>query len=100
LSFFFFFSSRRRHTRCSRDWKNTGNSIYSKGRFIVRKDSSIHAASDLVGKRISLISRYGAGAYLAPRAYLRNNGIDIEKDMEVEYTKNLKKAAYNVILGR
>ena len=80
--------------------KNTGNSIYSKGRFIVRKDSPIVGPKDLVGKRISLIGRYGAGAYLAPRAYLSKNGIDIEKDMKVEYTSNLKKSAYNVILGR
>jgi len=80
--------------------KNTGNSIYSRGRFIVRKDSVINNPKDLVGKKISLIGRYGAGAYLAPRAYLRKNGIDIEKDMEVEYTSNLKKSAYNVILGR
>ena len=48
--------------------KNTGNSIYSRGRWLVRKDSSIHSAKDLKGKKIALISPNGAGSYLAPRA--------------------------------
>lgn len=79
--------------------KNTGNSIYSQGRFLVRNDSNIKSIKDLKGKKIALISRYGAGSYLAPRASLANQGIDIEKDVSVEYTKNLKKAAYMVMLG-
>lgn len=79
--------------------KNTGNSIYSKGRFLVRSDSAITTIKDLKGKKIALISRYGAGSYLAPRASLAKQGLNIEKDVKVEYTKNLKKAAYMVMLG-
>jgi len=79
--------------------KNTGNSIYSQGRFLVRNDSAITKIQDLKGKKIALISRYGAGSYLAPRAALAKNGLEIEKDVKVEYTKNLKKAAYMVMLG-
>ena len=79
--------------------KNTGDSIYSTGRFLVRKDSKIKSIKDLMGKKIALISRYGAGSYLAPRASLEKHGINIEKDVDVEYTKNLKKAAYMVMLG-
>jgi len=79
--------------------KNTGDSVYSQGRFLVRNDSTIKNASDLKGKKIALISPYGAGSYLAPRAYLAKSGLDIEKDVDVEYTKNLKKAAYMVLLG-
>ena len=79
--------------------KNTGDSVYSKGRFLVRNDSPIKNASDLKGKKIALISPYGAGSYLAPRAYLAKSGLDIDKDVSVEYTKNLKKAAYMVLLG-
>ncbi len=79
--------------------QNTGNSIYSQGRFLVRNDSAITSIKDLKGKKIALISRYGAGSYLAPRASLAKQGLDIEKDVKVEYTKNLKKAAYMVMLG-
>ncbi len=79
--------------------KNTGNSIYSQGRFLVRNDSAITTIKDLKGKKMALISRLGAGSYLAPRASLAKQGLDIEKDVTVEYTKNLKKAAYMVMLG-
>ena len=79
--------------------KNTGDSVYSQGRFLVRNDSSIKSAGDLKGKKIALISPYGAGSYLAPRAFLAKNGLDIDKDVTIEYTKNLKKAAYMVLLG-
>jgi len=79
--------------------KNTGNSIYSQGKFLVRHDSNITSIKDLKGKKIALISRYGAGSYLAPRASLAKQGLEIEKDVKVEYTKDLKKAAYMVMLG-
>jgi ABC-type phosphate/phosphonate transport system substrate-binding protein len=79
--------------------KNTANSIYSKGRFLVRNDSSITNIKDLKGKKMALNSPYGTGAYLAPRAYMRKHGIDIESDVEVEFTRNLKKAAYMILLG-
>ena len=79
--------------------KNTGNSVYSQGRFLVRNDSTITSIKDLKDKKMALISRYGAGSYLAPRASLAQQGLDIEKDVDVEYTKSLKKAAYMVMLG-
>jgi len=79
--------------------QNTGSSIYSQGRFLVRNDSAITSIKDLKGKKVALISRFGAGSYLAPRASFAKQGLDIEKDVNVEYTKNLKKAAYMVMLG-
>ena len=79
--------------------KNTGNSIYSRGKWLVRNDSPIKTANDLKGKKIALISPYGAGSYLAPRAYLKKHGLDIDKDVQLEFTGNLKKAAYMVMLG-
>ncbi|MDH5543988.1 MAG: phosphate/phosphite/phosphonate ABC transporter substrate-binding protein [Gammaproteobacteria bacterium] len=79
--------------------RNTGNSVLSRGRFLVRNDSNITSIKDLKGKKIALISRFGAGSYLAPRASLAREGLDIEKDVTVEFTNNLKKAAYMVMLG-
>lgn len=79
--------------------QNTGNSIYSQGRWLVRNDSPIKTAQDLKGKTVALISPYGAGSYLAPRAYLAKHGLDIDKDVKLEFTGNLKKAAYMVMLG-
>ena len=79
--------------------QNVTGSIYSSGRFLVKRDSDIHNVTELRGKKIALISPLGALAYLAPRAYLSERGIDIDKDMEIVYTQNLKKAAYMVMLG-
>lgn len=98
-SYLFSLLARESNVSAIAQMKNTGNSIYSQGRFLVRNDSNIKSIKDLKGKKIALISRYGAGSYLAPRASLAKNGLDIEKDVEVEYTKNLKKAAYMVMLG-
>ncbi|MDH5325655.1 MAG: PhnD/SsuA/transferrin family substrate-binding protein [Gammaproteobacteria bacterium] len=79
--------------------ENTSNSIYSQGRFLVRSDSPIKSVSELKGKKIALISPFGAGAYLAPKAYLMKHGIDIDKEVNINFTKDLKKAAYMVMLG-
>lgn len=79
--------------------KNTGGNIYSQGRFLVRNDSAITSIKDIKGKKVALISRFGAGSYLAPRASFAKSGLNIDKDVNVEYTKNLKKAAYMVMLG-
>ena len=79
--------------------RNTDGSIYSRGRFLVRSDSKVKSAEDLKGKKIALISPLGSGAYLAPRAYLTSKGVDVDQDVEIEFTKSLKKAAYMVMLG-
>lgn len=79
--------------------RNTDNSIYSRGRFLVKNSSNITKVEDLKGKKVALISPLGAGAYLAPKAYLNQRGVDIDKDVDVIFTKNLKKAAYMVLLG-
>ncbi len=79
--------------------QNVGGSIYSQGRFLVRSDSEVRQLEDLRGRKLALISPLGAGAYLAPRAYLRERDIDVEEDVDVVFTKDLKKAAYMVMLG-
>lgn len=71
----------------------------SVGRFIVRADSGIKDIDDLRGHKLALISPLGAGAYLAPRAYLNSLGLDIDKDIDLVFTGDLKKSVYSVLLG-
>lgn len=71
----------------------------SVGRFIVRADSGIEDIGDLRGHKLALISPLGAGAYLAPRAYLNSLGLDIDKDIDLVFTGDLKKSVYSVLLG-
>jgi phosphonate transport system substrate-binding protein len=49
--------------------------------FIARVDSSIHSLSDLKGKRFALGSRDSSHAAILPVSFLREAGLDPEKDL-------------------
>ncbi len=76
---------------------NISNTIYSKGRYLVRTDGNIKKIEDLKGKKIALVSRVGAASYLAPRAQLRKLHINIDNDLQITFTKDLKKATYMLL---
>lgn len=88
----------RQHARALVQMMNLAGSTTSQGRFVVRKESGLESIEDLNGKSMALISPLGAGAYLAPRAYLREHDLDIERDLSVTYTRDLVKATYMVML--
>lgn len=79
--------------------RNIEGGTTSQGRFIVRADSGIDSVDDLRGRKLALISPLGAGAYLAPRAYLNDIGMDIHRDLDLVFTGDLKKSIYAVLLG-
>ncbi|BCO30992.1 hypothetical protein TspCOW1_10950 [Thiohalobacter sp. COW1] len=79
--------------------RNLDGMTTSQGSFIVRADSGIRSVDDLRGRKLALISPLGAGAYLAPRAYLRDFGMDIHTDLDLVFTGDLKKSVYAVLLG-
>lgn len=53
---------------------------------MTRKDSGITDVKDLKGKKIAFVDPSSTSGYLFPGAYLIENGIDIEKDIEYEYS--------------
>ncbi|MBI1864967.1 MAG: PhnD/SsuA/transferrin family substrate-binding protein, partial [Nitrospirae bacterium] len=57
---------------------------------VVRKDSGIKTLDDLRGKRIAFVSHLASSGYLVPRAYLMSQGIDVDREMKVVFTKNLR----------
>ncbi len=79
--------------------RNKAGLISSRGRVLVRKDSNIKTLADLRGGTVSLISPNGAGSYLAPRAFFNQQGIDMEKDINISYSGDLKKSVYEVLLN-
>jgi ABC-type phosphate/phosphonate transport system substrate-binding protein len=51
--------------------------------FITRTDSPIHSLSDLKGKRFPLGSRDSSHAAILPVHFLREGGLDPERDLQV-----------------
>lgn len=78
--------------------RNKSGQITSRGRVLVRKDSGLKSITDIEGGTISLISPNGAGSYLAPKAFFRDRGLELEKDIKVSYSGDLKKSVYDVLL--
>src|SRR5512146_512886 len=60
--------------------------------FIARADSPIHSLSDLKGKRFALASRDSSHAAILPVHFLRESGLDPEKDLKlVRYDTDIGK---------
>ena len=76
---------------------NLDGRIYSRSDIIVRKDSGIENVQGLKGKKFAYVSPMGAGGYLAPRAYLHKNGVDVS-GFEPIFTKNLTTSIHKVLL--
>lgn len=79
--------------------QNIRGNTMSYSTFLVRSDSPVQNIEGLRGKTVALVSRLGAGSYLAPRAYLNQHGLKLEEDVGVIYTHDMLRAAYMVMLG-
>lgn len=66
------------------------------GVIITRKDSNIKSLTDLIGKRIAIVSRDSAFGYLAQAALMKEHGIDIRMVNEVWSAENQDNVAYAV----
>ncbi|MFK4785038.1 phosphate/phosphite/phosphonate ABC transporter substrate-binding protein [Fusobacterium sp. MFO224] len=62
-----------------------GESFY-RSEFVVKKNSNINSLDDIKGKRVAFVDPSSSSGYLYPGAYLKKNGIDIEKDIQVVYS--------------
>ena len=79
---------------------NIADSITSQSSIFVRNDSQINDISQLKGKTFAFVSPMGAGGYLAPRAFLYQQGIKTKQDTTEIFTKNLTNSIYDVLLGK
>ncbi|MDF1880738.1 phosphate/phosphite/phosphonate ABC transporter substrate-binding protein [Sulfurimonas sp. MAG313] len=80
--------------------QNIANQITSQSDIFVRADSNITNISELKDKTIAFVSPMGAGGYLAPKAYLYQQGLNADKETKEVFTKNLTNSIYNVLLGK
>ncbi|MCX8070660.1 MAG: phosphate/phosphite/phosphonate ABC transporter substrate-binding protein [Thermodesulfovibrionales bacterium] len=66
-----------------------------RGVIIVRTDSNIKDINDLKGKKVLITSLKSAGGFLSQKIYLKQRGINVEKDMTLIDAKKQE----NVIFG-
>ena len=65
---------------------NKKGKSYYRSVFFVNKDSGINSLEDLKGKKIAFVDPSSSSGYLYPGAYLKKNGIDLDKDIQVIYS--------------
>ena len=53
---------------------------------LLNKDSGIKTPEDIKGKRVAFVDPSSSSGYLYPGAFLKKNGIDLEKDIQVVYS--------------
>ena len=70
---------------------------FAPSHLIVRKDSGIKTLDDLRGKKIAFVSHLASSGYVVPRAYLMSQGIDVDREMKVVFTKNLPGTLLSVL---
>lgn len=75
-----------------------GVSFY-RSEFIVRKNSNIFSLNDLKGKKVAFVDPSSSSGYLYPGAYLKKNGIDIDKDIKVIYSGGHDKSIQLLLNG-
>lgn len=65
---------------------NKKGKSYYRSVFFVNKDSEIKNIKDLKGKRVAFVDPSSSSGYLYPGAYLKKNGVDIDKDIQIVYS--------------
>lgn len=78
---------------------NKHGKSYYRSQFFVRKNSGIKTVEDVRGKRVAFVDPSSSSGYLYPGAYLKKNGLDLEKDIEVVYSGGHDKSLQLLING-
>lgn len=70
-----------------------------RGIIITRHDSGIEEVKDLKQKRVYIVSPTSAGGYLSQRLFLKERGIDTERDMKIIDVKKQERVILGVYRG-
>lgn len=76
--------------------------IESRGVIITRHDSKINTIENLRRKKISVVSPYSAGGFVAQKAFLGERGIDVKSELSIIEAKGNKQenVIFDVLLQR
>jgi phosphonate transport system substrate-binding protein len=72
---------------------------YFHGKIFVRQDSTIHALSDLLGKRFAFTEPHSTMGYLVPRYQLWQAGVPVERLANYKFLGNHVNVALGVLAG-
>jgi phosphate/phosphite/phosphonate ABC transporter binding protein len=67
-----------------------------RGVIITHKDSPLRTLEDLKGRDVMVVSYKSAGGFLAQKLFLRENGIDVFRDMKLREGKRQEEVILNV----
>jgi phosphonate transport system substrate-binding protein len=70
-----------------------------RGIILVRKDSVINEVSDLKGSMVSFPAPTALAATMMPQYYLYEKGLDVNKDIKINYVGSQESSIMNVFLG-
>lgn len=70
-----------------------------RGIILVRKDSGINAVSDLKGETVCFPAPTALAATMMPQYYLHENGLDVNKNITINYVGSQESSIMNVFLG-
>ncbi len=76
-----------------------GDDTNFRGIIITRKNSNINNPSDLKGKTVTFPAPTALVATMMPQNFLNNNGIDIQKDIKINYVGSQESSIMNVFYG-
>lgn len=70
-----------------------------RGIILVRRDSGIASVADLKGKAMSFPAPTALAATMLPQLFLKEQGLDVMKEVDVRYVGSQESAVMNVFLG-
>lgn len=76
-----------------------GDDSNFRGIILIRKDSNINEISDLKGKTVTFPAPTALAATMMPQYFLNENGLDISKDIVINYVGSQESSIMNVFLG-
>jgi phosphonate transport system substrate-binding protein len=76
-----------------------GDDARFRGLILVRKDAGLTAPTDLRGAPISFPAPTAVAACLMPKLFLKEHGLDVEKDAEPRYVGSQESSIMNVFQG-
>lgn len=79
--------------------KNKKGETTYKSQILVRKDANIKSFADIKGHKVAFVEPSSTSGYLFPASMMKENGIDLDKDVEFLYSGGHDKSVQLLVNG-